>query len=73
MKTGIVIFELMQKKLLQSEFEDNMFLIRNFTTHLDEDLLIKNIRRNIQQSDYAVKLKKEQNLSSSSEATNNNT
>lgn len=39
----MAIFELLENKIMKTDFENGMFLIRNYTFSLDENILLKKI------------------------------
>lgn len=56
LKIGMAVFELLESKIMNTDFENGMFLIRNYTFSLDEKLLLKKILSyNIKEKIFKIK------------------
>lgn len=52
----MAVFELLENKIMNTDFENGMFLIRNYTFSLDEKLLLKKILSyNIKEKIFKIK------------------
>ena len=68
-KTGLSVFSLIESQLIKCDFEETLYLIRNCTSKLDEEALMKKIlNTKISEEKFNAIFQKELNSSSNSKS-----